>query len=52
MDFITIPMAEYLSLKEDEHWRQVMESWGVDNWIGYDEAISEFYDDGPGVDDA
>lgn len=49
---VTISKARYESLLDDERWRGIMESWGVDNWQGYDDAISEHYNDGPGVDDA
>lgn len=44
-DKVIISKAEYESLLEDARWRQSMENWGVDNWVGYDEAISEFYGD-------
>ena len=41
-DKITISMEEYKSLKDCELWQNCMESWGVDNWSGYDEAIQEY----------
>jgi hypothetical protein len=31
---ITIPLAEYLSLKGDAEWRAAAEAAGVDNWSG------------------
>lgn len=35
---VTIPLAEYLSLKEDAEWLQALENAGVDNWPGIDFA--------------
>lgn len=40
---VTISKVYYESLLDDERWRMAMESWGIDNWAGYDEAISEYY---------
>lgn len=37
-EMVTIPLAEYLSLKEDAEWLQALENAGVDNWTGTDYA--------------
>ena len=36
---ITIPITEYESLIKDAFFLQCLESGGVDNWEGYEEAI-------------
>ncbi len=35
-EMVTIPLNEYLSLKEDAEWLQALENAGVDNWSGID----------------
>ena len=40
-EFVTIPLAEYLSLKEDEEILLKLRSAGVDNWDGYHYALYE-----------
>lgn len=35
---VTISEKEYKSLLEDAAFLQALESWGVDNWGGYDDA--------------
>lgn len=36
--------AEYFeSLQDSERKLQALENWGVDNWGGYSEAMSEYY---------
>ena len=44
-NMVTIPMSEYLSLKEDAEWLQALENAGVDNWPGIDYA-RELLNDG------
>ena len=39
---ITIPLEEYQSLKQDEAFIQVLEHHGIDNWEGFEEALSDF----------
>jgi hypothetical protein len=36
---ITIPLTEYEDLQKAALWEQALESAGVDNWDGYDEAV-------------
>jgi hypothetical protein len=43
-EMVTIPIGEYLSLKDDERWRECMEAEGVDNWIGYGYAMEAYYE--------
>lgn len=43
--FVTIPLAEYVSLQEDQRWRECVEGAGVDNWSGFDYAMADFYRD-------
>jgi len=38
-EIVTITKAEYDNLKEDRAWLRCLESAGVDNWEGYDQAI-------------
>lgn len=45
METVTIPKAEYEKLLEDQFWLSCLESAGVDNWGGYDEAIKLFKED-------
>lgn len=45
METVTIPKAEYEKLLEDQFWLECLESAGVDNWDGYDEAIQLFKED-------
>lgn len=42
METVAIPKAEYEKLLEDQFWLECLESAGVDNWEGYDEAIQLF----------
>jgi len=42
-EMVTIPMTEYLSLKEDSLWRSCVEDAGVDNWEGFSYAMRDFY---------
>lgn len=37
-EMVTIPLTEYLELKEDAEWLQALENAGVDNWDGVDFA--------------
>lgn len=37
-EYVTIPLSEYLSLKEDSDFLAALEAAGVDNWEGYSEA--------------
>lgn len=38
----SIPFEEYEYLLERENMLSALEAAGVDNWVGYDYAISEF----------
>ena len=38
---IEISKAEYEKLINDQNKLNALESWGVDNWCGYDEAMEE-----------
>ena len=38
---VTIPKREYESLKEDASFLRKLESYGVDNWDGYDLACED-----------
>lgn len=40
---VTIPLEEYLGLKEDSDKLLALEVMGVDNWSGYDEAMNDFW---------
>lgn len=42
---VTISTKEYVSLKDDQFWRQCVEDAGVDNWEGYYFAMKEYYKD-------
>lgn len=42
---ITISLEEYESLLEQVHWLQCLEAAGVNNWEGYDEAVSMFQEE-------
>jgi hypothetical protein len=44
-DTITIPIEEYNQLVEDQRILDALHAGGVDNWEGYDEALSGFSDD-------
>lgn len=35
------PKARLIEADDDSMWRCSLEAWGVDNWSGYDEALSE-----------
>lgn len=37
---VTITVKEYESLQKDLQWLNALECAGVDNWEGYEEAIS------------
>lgn len=37
---VTITVKEYESLVEDSQWLNALNCAGVDNWEGYEEAIS------------
>lgn len=41
-EYVTIPLEEYLSLKEDSEFLADLEEAGVDNWEGYSEAHRQF----------
>ena len=45
METVTVSKAEYERLLEDQFWLSCLESAGVDNWCGYDEAIKLFKED-------
>lgn len=40
-EMITISLKEYEDLKEDSLTLQKLESYGVDNWCGYGDALSD-----------
>ena len=40
MDTIEITRKEYDRLVKDSEWLSCLEAAGVDNWEGYDEALS------------
>jgi len=40
-ELVTIPMSEYISLKEDRDFLNRLQAAGVDNWEGYDMACEE-----------
>lgn len=40
---IEISVKEYEELLDDSIKLEYLESYGVDNWQGYDEAMREFY---------
>jgi len=42
LDMISISAREYNSLVADSAFLGYLESWGVDNWSGYEEAHREF----------
>lgn len=42
LNMITIPTRVYDSLMEDSIKLSYLESWGVDNWSGYEEAMDEY----------
>ena len=42
---VTISKKDYEKLIEDQFWLNCLESAGVDNWDGYDEAIELFKQD-------
>ena len=42
LETATISKEEYDSLLEAQRWLQALESVGVDNWEGYDEAVNIF----------
>ena len=35
---VTIPLEEYLQLRDDSIWVECLNMAGVDNWDGFDEA--------------
>lgn len=39
---ITITMKLYNHLLDDSNLLQMLESYGVDNWVGYDDAYQEY----------
>jgi hypothetical protein len=39
---VTISKKEYEDLLDSQLWLDCLESAGVDNWGGYDEAIKEY----------
>lgn len=39
---ITIPLHEYQKLLDDSRFLDCLNNTGVDNWDGYDEAVTEF----------
>lgn len=39
---ITISLTEYKSLKADQAFLEILEGYGVDNWVGYDDAVEYF----------
>ena len=44
--YITIPVAEFAALEEDSKKLARLEAGGVDNWDGYETAMSEDHDNG------
>lgn len=42
---VEVPTTLYLAYREAYLKLQVLEAHGVDNWEGYDEAMSELFDD-------
>lgn len=46
MEMITITLEEYEALAKDANWLLALESAGVDNWEGYDEARQIYRDMG------
>lgn len=41
---ITIPVLEYYQLIDDQYFLQCLRNAGVDNWIGYGDAVAAFED--------
>ncbi len=44
-EMITIPLSEYLELREDSEWLEALEAAGVDNWDGISHARELFNKD-------
>lgn len=42
---VEVPTKLYLAYREAYLKLQVLEAHGVDNWEGYDDAMSELFDD-------
>lgn len=42
--FVTITEDEYLALKDEVMFLNILEAYGVDNWSGYDDAKDEWRD--------
>ena len=42
-ELIAISKKEYEALKQDSNKLEALVCFGVDNWCGYDEAMSEYY---------
>lgn len=42
-DLVTITKKQYESLLQDRKWRTCVEAAGVDNWQGYDLAMTYLY---------
>lgn len=40
--FVSIPETEYLELMQAKRFLTFLESFGVDSWDGYEEALKEF----------
>lgn len=40
---VTITKEEYKDLLESQALLDALESYGVDNWSGYSDAVAEFY---------
>jgi hypothetical protein len=44
-EFIMVPVAKYEEMKRLIDKLDALESWGVDNWEGYDNAMQELHKD-------
>lgn len=44
-EMVTIPKKEYDQLLKESLKLSMLEGYGVDNWQGYDDAMSEYYDE-------
>ena len=48
---IHLTKKRYAELLRAEYTLESLEGWGVDNWIGYDDAMTESIDDMPSARD-
>lgn len=43
-DTVTIPVSEYIQLTEEIKFLHILESMGVENWEGFEDALKEWRD--------